>query len=63
MVFDSRAFHTFFLRHSRESGNPLLRHGSWAVANSVVLDEAARSLYESMDFYTINRARLYGKKR
>ena len=26
-------------------------------------NEAARSLYESVDFYTINRERLYGKKR
>jgi hypothetical protein len=29
----------------------------------VMLDEAARSLYESVDFYTINRERLYAKKR
>jgi hypothetical protein len=26
-------------------------------------NEAARSLFESMDFYTIDRARLHGKKR
>jgi hypothetical protein len=33
------------------------------VAGYVVPDEAARSLYESVDFCTINRERLYAKKR
>jgi len=33
------------------------------VAGSVVLNESARSLYESVDFYTINRERLYANKR
>jgi hypothetical protein len=33
------------------------------VAGSVVIDEAARSLYESVDYYTINREHIYAKKR
>ena len=34
-----------------------------ALVTAIHDNEAARSLYESVDFYTINRERLYGKKR
>jgi mycothiol synthase len=34
-----------------------------ALVTAIHDNEAVRSLYEAMDFYTINRERLYGKKR
>jgi ribosomal protein S18 acetylase RimI-like enzyme len=65
MVLGSWVLHSFSLRHSRESGNLLLRElgTRTALVTAIHDNEAARSLYESVDFYTINRERLYAKKR